>query len=71
LPAVRRLPLQVFKRVARKLGAKPVQVMLAWLLSKSPVMLPISGTNSLDHLEQNAASTALRLSLEDLLAPAE
>jgi pyridoxine 4-dehydrogenase len=62
------VPTASVKSVAKRTGATPVQVMLAWLLDKSPVMLPIPGTNSLDHLEQNAASAALRLAPEDLLA---
>src|SRR5882672_12746441 len=38
---------------ARQLGATPGQIALAWLLKKSPVMLPIPGTSSVDHLESN------------------
>lgn len=58
----------VVKRVARRIGAKSVQVILAWLLARSPVMLPIPGTNSLEHLEENAASAALELTPADLRA---
>jgi pyridoxine 4-dehydrogenase len=54
------------KAVAKRLGAKPAQVALAWLLAKSPVMLPIPGTASIPHLEENVAAAALRLSAEDL-----
>ena len=54
------------KKVAAKLGATPAQVALAWLLAKSPVMLPIPGTGSLAHLEENAAAANLRLSAADL-----
>src|SRR2546427_12421145 len=42
-----------------------VQLALAWLLQKSPVMLPIPGTSSLAHLEENMASEKLQLSAED------
>ena len=49
------------KQVAKKLGASPAQVALAWLLAKSPVMLPIPGTSSVKHLEENAAAAQLRL----------
>ncbi|MGE5203419.1 MAG: aldo/keto reductase [Acidobacteriota bacterium] len=56
------------KTVAKKIGARPAQVVLAWLLAKSPVLLPIPGTNSLEHLEENAGATGLRLEPEDLLA---
>jgi len=46
---------------ARQLGATPGQIALAWLLKKSPVMLPIPGTSSVDHLESNAQSALLHL----------
>jgi aryl-alcohol dehydrogenase-like predicted oxidoreductase len=42
------------------------QVAIAWLLAKSPVMLPIPGTSSVAHLEENAAAAALRLSDEEV-----
>jgi pyridoxine 4-dehydrogenase len=48
-------------RVAHKLGAQPGQVALAWLLKKSPVMLPIPGTSSVKHLEENTAAGSLEL----------
>ncbi|MET8573214.1 aldo/keto reductase [Streptomyces sp. NPDC005012] len=53
--------------VARELGATPQQVLLAWLLARSPVMLPIPGTASAAHLEENVAAGALRLT-DDLRA---
>ena len=56
------------KKVAARLGATPAQVALAWLLAKSPNMLPIPGTSSLTHLEENAAASTLTLSPEDLAA---
>jgi pyridoxine 4-dehydrogenase len=43
-------------------GATPAQVALAWLLRRSPVMLPIPGTASVAHLEENVAAAAVRLS---------
>ncbi len=49
-------------RVAQQLGATASQVCLAWLLRRSPVMLPIPGTASVDHLEENCAAAALSLS---------
>ena len=52
--------------VASRLGATPMQVALAWLLHKSPVMLPIPGTSSIAHLEENVAAAAIELSEEDL-----
>jgi aryl-alcohol dehydrogenase-like predicted oxidoreductase len=55
------------KRIATRLGATPAQVAIAWLLARSPVMLPIPGTSSMTHLEENAAAAALKLSPEDLV----
>ena len=55
----------VLDRVARSLGATPAQVALAWVLERSPVMLPIPGTSRVAHLEENVAAAALELSEED------
>ena len=49
------------ERIARRLGATPGQVALAWLLRRSPVMLPIPGTSKVRHLEENVAAAALEL----------
>ena len=46
---------------AKRLGATASQVALAWLLRRSPVMMPIPGTGSVKHLEENLAAAALRL----------
>jgi pyridoxine 4-dehydrogenase len=46
---------------AKAHGVSVIQVALAWLLERSPVMLPIPGTSSLDHLEQNVAASKLKL----------
>ena len=51
--------------VARRLGISPAQAALAWLLDKSPAMLPIPGTASLAHLEENIAAAAVRLTPQD------
>jgi len=48
-------------RVAAQLKATPSQVALAWLLARSPVMLPIPGTSKVEHLEENVASAGLNL----------
>ena len=48
-------------RVAERLDAQPAQVALAWLLKKSPIMLPIPGTSKVEHLEENTAAAALQL----------
>jgi pyridoxine 4-dehydrogenase len=50
---------------AKAHGATVVQVALAWLLERSPVMLPIPGTSSLAHLEENVAAAKLRLTPEE------
>jgi pyridoxine 4-dehydrogenase len=47
--------------VAKDHGTSVVQVALAWLLQRSPVMLPIPGTSSLVHLQENVAAPALKL----------
>jgi aryl-alcohol dehydrogenase-like predicted oxidoreductase len=48
-------------KIAKARGATPGQVALAWLLKRSPVMLPIPGTSTLAHLEENAAAAKLDL----------
>ena len=53
---------------AKKYDATPAQVALAWLLQRSPVMLPIPGTSSLEHLEENLEAENVRLSDEDFAA---
>jgi len=68
LGAGRALRSAIVNRVAAGLGATPAQVAIAWLLARSPVMLPIPGTRSIAHLEENAAAARLRLSAEDLFA---
>jgi aryl-alcohol dehydrogenase-like predicted oxidoreductase len=52
--------------IARRKGATPFQVALAWLLRHSPVMLPIPGTSSLEHLEENVGAARLELSDDDV-----
>jgi pyridoxine 4-dehydrogenase len=52
-------------RVAKTHGATPHQVALAWLLARSPVMLPIPGTGSVAHLEENMQAATLTLTPEE------
>ena len=52
--------------VAKRLGASPVQVAIVWQLTRSPQMLPIPGTSSVAHLEENVAAAAVELSDDDL-----
>ncbi len=54
------------RRVAEQLKATPSQVALAWLLARSPVMLPIPGTSKVKHLEENIAAAALKLDEKEL-----
>src|SRR5271170_3747710 len=56
---------EVLDRIARAHSSSPTQVALAWLLHRSPNMLPIPGTSSIEHLEQNVAAASLRLTDED------
>jgi pyridoxine 4-dehydrogenase len=52
--------------VADAHGATAAQVAIAWLLQRSPVLLPIPGTSSIAHLEENTAAAGLRLSPEEV-----
>jgi pyridoxine 4-dehydrogenase len=54
--------------VADAHGATTGQVALAWLLGHSPVMLPIPGTSSIEHLEENVAAAELELSADEVAA---
>jgi len=56
----------VVASIAGELGATPAQVSIAWLLHRSPVVLPIPGTSSIAHLEENCAAASLALSAEQL-----
>ena len=62
------LTLAKVKNIAKKRQATPAQVVIAWLLAKSPVMLPIPGTSSVAHLEENLAAARLKLDRADLAA---
>lgn len=54
-----------FESICERYGATPGQIALAWVLKRSPVMLPIPGTGKVSHLEQNVAAAAIALSGED------
>jgi aryl-alcohol dehydrogenase-like predicted oxidoreductase len=56
----------VVVEIAARRGATPEQVALAWLLARSPAMLPIPGTLSLGHLQQNLAALELELSDDEV-----
>ena len=61
-------PLQarVLSQVAGELGATPMQVALAWLLQRSPNILPIPGTSSIQHLRENLQAAGLKLPIHAL-----
>jgi aryl-alcohol dehydrogenase-like predicted oxidoreductase len=57
---------EVLLRVAERHGATIYQIALAWLLARSPAMLVIPGTSSVEHLEENVAAAEIRLTKKDL-----
>ena len=58
--------LRALQRVADSHGIMLGQAAIAWLLERSPVMLPIPGTSSIEHLEQNVAAASVRLSPQEM-----
>ena len=61
-------PGSILDTMAGKYGAHPSQIALAWVLKRSPVMLPIPGTSKVAHLEQNVAAASITLSDDDFAA---
>ena len=61
-------PGSILDRLAKKYNATPSQIALAWVLKRSPVMLPIPGTSKVKHLEENVAATSIVLDEEDFAA---
>ncbi|RAK52992.1 aldo/keto reductase [Phenylobacterium deserti] len=61
-------PGSVLDEIAQRTGASASQVALAWVLKRSPVMLPIPGTGKVKHLEENVAAASLELTDEDFRA---
>lgn len=59
-----------YAQLAKRAGCTPAQLALAWLLAKSPDIVPIPGTTKLDHLRENVASVDVRLT-QDAIAEAE
>jgi aryl-alcohol dehydrogenase-like predicted oxidoreductase len=55
-------------QLSQKYGATPHQIVLAWLLARSPAQLPIPGTGSVKHLEANIAAAAIKLTPEEVTA---
>jgi aryl-alcohol dehydrogenase-like predicted oxidoreductase len=58
----------VVEQIAKERGTTTAVVSLAWLLRRSPVMLPIPGTGSVKHLEENVAAAAFKLSDQEFAA---
>jgi pyridoxine 4-dehydrogenase len=58
---------KLLERIAQARQVKPIQIALAWLLKRSPVMLPIPGTSSVAHLEENIKAASLQLSENEYL----
>src|SRR3981081_2822292 len=58
---------RLVERMAKARQVKPIQVALAWLLKRSPIMLPIPGTSSIAHLEENVQAASLQLTEEEYL----
>jgi len=59
---------RIIRTIANKHNASTQQIALAWLLAHSPAMLPIPGTSSIKHLEENIAAANIQLDSEDMLA---
>ena len=55
----------ILQKIAKAHQRTPIQVALAWLLQRSPVMLPIPGTSSVEHLEENVQAGSLQLAAEE------
>src|SRR3981081_1178543 len=58
---------RLLERIAKARKVKPIQIALAWLLKRSPIMLPIPGTSSIAHLEENVQAGSLQLSDEEYM----
>jgi aryl-alcohol dehydrogenase-like predicted oxidoreductase len=58
--------LDILGQVARTRGITEIQAALAWLMARSPVIVPIPGTSSITHLEENVAAAAVSLTPEEL-----
>jgi aryl-alcohol dehydrogenase-like predicted oxidoreductase len=58
---------KLLERIAKARQVKPIHIALAWLLRRSPAMLPIPGTSSIAHLEENVRAASIQLSEEEYL----
>ncbi|MBV9277885.1 MAG: aldo/keto reductase, partial [Candidatus Eremiobacteraeota bacterium] len=57
--------MRVLNEIAQEKNVTPHQIAIAWLLERSPMVLPIPGTSSLAHLEENVAAAAITLTQDD------
>jgi pyridoxine 4-dehydrogenase len=57
---------RTIQQLAQRYGATPRQIVLAWLLARSPAILPIPGTGSVSHLDDNVAAPAIKLTLAEV-----
>ena len=57
---------RIVREIAQRYDATPRQIMLAWLLARSPSILPIPGTGSVSHLDDNVAAVAIKLTAADV-----
>jgi pyridoxine 4-dehydrogenase len=58
---------RLLEKIAKARRVKPIQIALAWLLKRSPIMLPIPGTSSIAHLEENMQTASLQLTDEEYM----
>jgi aryl-alcohol dehydrogenase-like predicted oxidoreductase len=68
LPGPARPPSAALTRIAQQRAVTPAQLAIAWLLARSPALLPIPGTSSVAHLEENWAAREIALSAEEFAA---
>jgi pyridoxine 4-dehydrogenase len=61
-------PGSLLDRISKSHAAAPSQIALAWMLKRSPVLLPIPGTSQLAHLEENVAAAGIQLTVEEFAA---
>jgi aryl-alcohol dehydrogenase-like predicted oxidoreductase len=64
--AANRPVVDVLKQFAQKRNATPAQIALAWLLAQKPLVVPIPGTRSMDHLNENSGAVHVQLTPTDL-----
>lgn len=68
MPGAASQPNQTLTRICDDHDASPAQIAIAWLLRRSPAMLPIPGTSNLEHLQHNSAAASIELSDDEMAA---